>query len=410
MRRVRRAGSATAIAACTLLLEAVAPCAAKPGQAGSSRHIRHEVLPIPPMAPMSAWEPSGTISPNGRWLAYWDARSKSHDRVVFYDLVESRSWVVDAGRIAPHSYGGGRVLSWRQDSRACAVGAAGGWKVAWPRTRRTCRVARSAPGYESCAAWSPRTKRLAMFEGFIGNGLFRVWDGRRLTRGIKWAKAVGYPYGEERAWQCEWSPDEKLLLLRFYGHAERDSIAAGHTMVIDLRTGRPRFNWGTEAGPARWLDTSRLIFGGDDGGSPGYPEGLFVAKPVAHQFNIWLSNVLAWTLSPNRNVVWALREGHLYRTSAHQKRWQVVTRKVVSLKMWPSLSLSPRGDMAVLCHRWGGNCVSILSTSSRLRWTANWLPPVGRAKVLGWASGKSLPLIELQRADGTAAQVVQLTK
>lgn len=365
------------------------------------------------MASMSYWEPSGTMSPNGRWLAYFDARPKNRDRVVFYDLIKSRLWIMDAGRIAPDSYST-RVLFWRQDSRACAVGATGGWRIAWPDTRKTRRITRSAPNGESCAAWSPRTNRLAMFEGSSGNGLYRVWNGRQITKGIEWRKAVEYPQGEERAWQCEWSPDEKLILFRFYGHAERDSYSSGHTAVINPRTGHRRFDWGAEAGPARWLDKSRLIFEGDDEGL-GLTSGLMVAKPVAHQSNNWLKNAVAWTLSPQRDAIWALTtEGHLCRTSTKRRHWQVIRRNAVSAKalrfMSPSLFLSPRGDLVAVCHAFGGNNISLVSTSSHRPWTISWRAPVGKAKILGWPSGKSLPLLELQRTDEAPAVIIQLKK
>ena len=401
------------VVSCALLFHASMPCFASLIEAAFSRRIKHVVLPIPPMVSMSYGEPSGVMSPNGRWLAYFDAWTYNRDKVVFYDLIKSRHWVMDAGRMVPDSYST-RVLSWRRDSRACAVGAAGGWRIAWPSTRSTRRISRAAPGGESCAAWSPRTNHLAMFEGSSGSGLYRVWNGRRLTRGIEWSKAVGFPQGEGRAWQCEWSPDEKLILFRFYGHAERDRYSSGHTVVINPRTARPRFDWGAEASPAHWLDTSRLIFKGDDQGL-GSPSELTVARPVAAQSNNWLKNAVAWTLSPKRDILWVLTtEGHLCRTSTREKQWQIIRRKAVSLKtlqfMSPSLSLSPRGDVIAFCHMLGGSSISLVSTSPKRPWAINWRVPKGKVKVLGWAPGKSLPLLELERSDETPAVVIQLKK
>jgi hypothetical protein len=401
------------ITSCALIFAAKEHCFARPMKAAFSRGLNYVVRTTPPMASMSYWEPSGIMSPDGRWLAYFNARSEKRDRVVFYDLIRSRHWVMDAGRVVPNSYST-RILSWRRDSRACAVGAAGGWKIAWPATRKTRRIARSAPGGESCAAWSPRTNRLAMFESFLGNGLYRVWHGKRLSKGIEWRKAVGFPQGEERAWQCEWSPDEKLLLFRFYGHAERDRNSSGHTVVINPRTARPRFDWGAEAGPAQWLDNSRLIFNADEEGL-GLFSGPMVAKPVAHQSNPWLKNAVAWTLSPRRDTIWALTtKGHLCRSSTRRKQWQIVRRNAVSAKalrrMSPSLSLSPRGDMVAFCHTFGGKDISLVSTSPKRPWAISWQAPAGKVEMLGWAAGKSLPLLELQRNDQTPAVVIQLTK
>lgn len=413
MKEIKRLRFLRAVASCVSLFSAVAPCFAQPTRGVFSRQIKHVVLPAPPMASGSYWERSSTLSPDGRWLAYFDTRRTDRDKVVFYDLLKSRHWVMDAGRVVPDSYST-QVLSWRSDSRACAVGAAGGWKVAWPGTRKTRLISRSAPGGESCAAWSPRTNRLAMFEGFLGNGLYKVWNGRRLTKGIEWRKAVEYPFGEERAWQCEWSPDEKLILFRFYGHAQRDSYSAGHTAVLNPRTGRRRFNWGAEAGPARWVDKSRLIFEGDDEGL-GLTSGLMVAKPVSHQANNWLKNALAWTLSPQRDAIWALTtEGHLCRTPTRKRQWRIIRRHAVSSKalrfMSPSLSLSPRGDTAALCHAFGGSNLTLLSTSPQRPWTISWKAPTGKIKMLGWASGKSLPLLEWEWKAEAPSALIQLKK
>lgn len=410
-----------AVASCILLFQAGAPCFAKPGQvplqAVFSRQVTHTVLPAPPIASMSYSHPSGTLSPDGRWLAYFDARPKNHDKVVFYDLVQGRSWVMAARHFDEESFTS-RVLAWRSDSRACAIGASGGWKVAWPSSRRVQRLTRVGPGGESCAAWSPRTNRLALFEGFLGNGLYRVWDGRRLTRGIKWREAVGYPYGEERAWQCEWSPDEKTLLFRFYGHAQRESYQSGHTAVVSPRTGRRRFRWGTEAGPARWLDNSRLIFMDDDALWSGTtaPTGLAVTKPKTRESNIWLENAAAWALAPQGdgkgNAIWAITtDGHLRRTSTKRKHWQIIRRNALPVQYMPStLSVSPRGDMVAFGNMFGGKNISLVSTSPRRPWTISWRAPVGKVRVLGWAQGQTLPLLELQQSDDAPAIVIQLKK
>jgi hypothetical protein len=253
-----------------------------------------------------------------------------------------------------------------------------------------------------------------MFEGFLGNGLYRVWNGKRLAKGVEWRKTVGYPYGEERAWQCEWSPNEKLILFRFYGHAQRDSYSPGHTVVIDPRTGRRRFDWGAEAGPARWLDQSRLIFEADDC-ERNLPRGLTVAKPVAHQSHKWLKNSVTWALSSRRDAIWALTsEGHLLRTQAKKRQWQVIRCNAISTQalrlMSPSMSLSPRGDMVAFCDMFGGTNVSIVSTSPKRPWTLSWKVPLGKVKVLGWPLGKSLPLLELQHNKQEHSVVIQLNK
>jgi hypothetical protein len=156
------------------------------------------------------------------------------------------------------------------------------------------------------------------------------------------------------------------------------------------------------------------MFEGDDEGL-GLNSGLMVAKPVAHQSNMWLKNAVAWTISPQRDAVWALTtEGHLCRTSIRRRQWQIIRRNAVSSKtllvMSPTLSLSPRGDMVAFCHALGGSSISLVSTSPKRPWTISWRAPVGKVKVLGWTSGKSLPLLELQRSDQAPAVLIQLKK
>jgi hypothetical protein len=72
------------------------------------------------------------------------------------------------------------------------------------------------------------------------------------------------------------------------------------------------------------------MFEGDDDGL-GLNSGLMIAKPVSNQSNNWLKNAVAWTISPQRDAVWALTtEGHLCRTSTKRKNWQIVRRNALS--------------------------------------------------------------------------------
>ncbi|HVF84889.1 MAG TPA: hypothetical protein VM821_02825, partial [Abditibacteriaceae bacterium] len=71
---------------------------------------------------------------------------------------------------------------------------------------------------------------------------------------------------------------------------------------------------------------------------------------------------------------------------------------------------SPRGDMVAFCHTFGGKDISLVSTSPKRPWAISWQAPAGKVEMLGWAAGKSLPLLELQRNDQTPAVVIQLTK
>lgn len=355
-----------------------------------------------------------------------------------------------------------RVLAWRPDSRACAVGGMGGWCVVWPRLAygkvgyRRLRLTAAAPGYQSCAAWSPRTYRLAMFDGFLGTSLYRVWNGRRLSRGIVWREAVGFPQGEERAWQCEWSPDEKSLFLRFYGHAERDSTSAGHLVVLNPRTARPRYRWGAEAQPARWLDNRRLIFGHDDSGLP-YPEPLTVVQPSTYRHSAWLPAVVAWALSPARDVLWALQSnGDVRRRSTRARRnvhsggWQTLYRLKSSVDRraeWPTirqqiaaLCISPRGDMVAFARVTHNETtpaappraprpgeaeqppsptaepivspphprLTLLGTNPRRRWILAGNLPDGHVQIIGWRQGRSLPLVLWQRHGANHAVLLQL--
>lgn len=243
-----------------------------------------------------------------------------------------------------------------------------------------------------------------MFEGFFSGGKYRVWDGRHLSASIEWAKAVKYPYGEERAWQCEWSPNEKSIFLRYYGHAERDSYAAAHTTVINPYTCAPQFEWGAGAGPAAWLDDSRLAYRDDDEGLGG-PVSLTVAQPRTATTNAWLPHIENWTLNAHKDTIWALTEaGQLLMTSSQHRAWHLIASHITSHKTGtgdyaPMLTLSPRGDMLAVWNMWGGRNLSLISTDPTHPWQQSWQTVQNKIKVLGWAKGQTLPLLEVRHAD-----------
>ena len=350
------------------------------------------------------------LSPNGRWLAYVAERKPGRLALVTYDLTSAHAQAVDLGPLQPRSFFGD-VLAWRPDSRACAVGVPNGWAVVTlgrQRVRWIDPVANYGP-FESCAAWSPHGGRLAVFSG---GGYFRVWDGTRLRRKADWAKASGAPsYATERAWQCEWSPNEKALLLRFYGQAERNSDAVGHMMVVDPDTGRDKFDWGAEAEPAHWLDDSHVAFRSLDESYGSLPATLQVARPSAHRERTWRASVVDWALTDRRDAVWIVTgEGDVWRTAPSRPRWRRVghseaARRHIQQVGPVGLSLSPDGNQAVLVI---GSAVELISSEG---WpVGQWREAGSDINVLGWAAGRNLPLLAVGGANGGPYRVCQMVE
>ncbi len=375
---------------------ATSPAQASPASTcRSARAISFEIVPAPPTS-------ASVLSPDGRWIALVGAPGGKPRRtqVSFLDLSTRRSWSFGLPARLSSGYGSEQdfepSLSWSRGSRACAVRSAEGWRVVYPAARRSRFVLRSLEGAaESGPAWA---NRLAIFED--GGEPFHIWDGKRLSRGRNWIKSTDYPYpGDVRIWQAEWSPDESSILLRFYGHAERTSEAAGHTFVLSPRSGRALYKWGAETRPAAWIGSSRLAYLSDDDGLGG-PGDLVVAQPRSHSRNAWLRDVVAWTISADRNVLWALKSnGDLLRTPSRLKSWQVVKRlgrRAVSSYV-PALTASPRGGLLALSNP-SGRGLTLISARAQ-PWAVAWAAPYGTVRVLGWAPERSLPLVELSLQD-----------
>jgi len=365
-----------------------------------------------------------SLSPDGRWLAWSEvsvprgrkgpdnSSEPRVERIGFVNLSSKRIWRVGLSQQPkPTNYPWHATLRWRPDSRACAIASWEGCRIAWPWRRHSRRIS-LLPAESNDMAWAPRSNRLALFEDESGPG--RIWDGRRLSPAREWVASTGYPYpGEALVWQAGWSPDERLILLRFYGHAERNISSAGHMALLDARSGRP-IHWGAEAGPAAWLDSKRLIYKADDDGLEG-AVALTVAKPRAHIANPWLPDVLAWTLSADRKVIWALQQnGDLRRSPSTAPRWELVRRKVFKLDaqwgFYPMISASPRGDMVAITNDRGGSGITLVGSSARRAWASTWRAPSGTVQLLGWARGHTLPLLEWQSAAGGPPKVVQLAR
>jgi hypothetical protein len=250
-------------------------------------------------------------------------------------------------------------VAWRPDSQGCAVGAGEGWAIAWPGRRRLEWVHRlPAPGpdtsrsEESCAAWSPSGRRLAIFESEGGTGLYLLWDGERVAVRERWARAWSLPpdQGPWRAWQCEWSPDEGALLFRYFEHFKHQRENAGYLAVVDPETGERRGGGVSPAGPARWLDAARIAFRGDDDGIAFEPVPLFVADPAGGTRKRWLPDVVAWALSPRRDTLWALtRGGKLTRSPTAAPAWKPLPRPSLSPEDHGfQIALSPDGGSVAL--------------------------------------------------------------
>lgn len=364
-------------------------------------------------------QPVAQLSPDGCWLPWFRWHHKNRIGVAFYDLSAGRSHMTDLGRARFHAgtvdefdYDN-YVLAWRQDSQACAVGLGDGWAIVTPSGQKAQWLARPSRsrGIESCAAWAPRTHRLALF-GALGD--FRVWDGKQLRKKADWAKTSGGPYyTAERAWQCEWSPDEKAIAFRFYGEAERQSDAAGHTMIVAPETGRQKYRWGTEACWVHWLDSRLLVFRADDEGLGGrFPVPLVVAEPAVRQArdSVWQKDVVDWALTPRRDALWAVTDaGDVYRTPTAGRHWKRLLHIGTATKIADNGSspyrilVSPQGNQAAV---WTGAALTLVSAS--VRPARRWKLGHGVFTVLGWPRGKALPLLAVQRTDAAPWELWQL--
>ena len=388
----------------------VAALLAPLSSAAHARAISFEIVP-------ASRASTGERSPDGRWSAVVEEpRGKNRKRrVVFTNLRTRRSWPIALPARSSDEYGFEPSLSWSPNSRACAIRSKEGWRVAYPQARRSRLVLRdrgfaSYGGYE--AAWAPRTNRLAIFED--QGAPFYIWNGKRLSRGKNWITSTGYPYaGDVRIWQAEWSPDERAILLRFYGHAERGAENAGHTFVLSPRTGRAMYDWADEARPASWLDAKRLIYLADDGGLGGAGD-LIVARPSSRpktqRHQVWLKDAVAWTLAPRRNTIWALRDsGDLMRSPVSAPQWKRTRRlpKSVFGEYETTLTASPHGNMIAVSHGSQGRKLTMISTGAR-PWIATWATPGGTFEILGWEPGRSLPLLAWNWNPDKPARIIQL--
>lgn len=182
-------------------------------------------------------------------------------------------------------------------------------------------------------------------------------------------------------------------------------------VVVDPRSARPRFGWGAEARPARWLDSSRLMFETEDFGW-GNPDALNVARPQSHEFNVWKPRPGHSLVSADASLAYVLTpQGDLLRTSTRRKGWQTVRRGAVSARFMRGAkvsALAPKNGVIALCERGEARSVTLLSTAPRRPWTAVWKAPRGTVSVVGWAAGKPLPVVALEAKEGAFPTLFQL--
>lgn len=361
----------------------------------------HRVLPLPiPAAPF----PEFTLSPDGHWIAYFGGKTRNRPTLVLYNVSTGRFWKTT---LRPQKEGDAS-MTWRPDSGTLAAATDEGWAAVWPTTKRVRRVTRIDPGWGSCAAWSQKTGQLACFDGDWEGGSFQVWNGKRIIHRSNWINDLQLPgYASPwRAWQCEWRPDGKALLFRFYGHAERDSESAGHTLVLDPKTGKNKFvDWGAEAGPAHWLDNARLAYPDNNEGLGSAP--LTVDVPEKRKHQAWRPKVIQWALAPGKNVLWALTDsGDLSRTSTQKALWKQIAHVLPARDGEPiHLLLAPQGRYAAVAT---GPRVTLVSaaTGAERHWLVH--VPYDNYFVLGWIAGRSLPLVAVQPSQNTPDQIWQL--
>ena len=347
------------------------------------------------------------LSPDGRWLAYIVTPKPGRLALALYDLPSAHAQTVSLGPQNPRFRWRGNVLVWRPDSRACVVGLQTGWAVVSPGRKRARWITRTY-GYDGFdrAAWSPRNGRLAVFSG---SGDFWVWDGTHVRRKANWLQETGIPLSEdERPWQCEWSPNGKSILLRFYGNTVRDDTDTGHLTFVNPGTGR--FKWGMAAGPAHWLDNDRIAFRaeGDYIGGP-MPVTLRVAQRTGGKERSWRAGVAAWALTARRDAVWIVAgEGDVWRTPLVKPRWRRMWHSEDARSRIPQadtvgLFLSPDGSRAALMTV-SAITVSTIEIFHQGDPVRQWRPldsDVEDIQVLGWAAGRTLPVLVVRHKDDT---------
>ena len=387
-----------------------------PGNVQAAPLTAH-ALRLPQVAGTEAIFRDLAVSPDGRWLAYVLASERQlyHGSVrlnpnvapkpgrialVLYDLISARAQTVDLGPLDPRA-DGFSLLAWRPDSRACAVGTEIGWAIVTPGRERARWIDRTHGVWvlDCRPAWSPRGGRLAFFSE---DGDFWVWDGTRIRHKANWLKQTGIPsYADERPWQCEWSPDGRFILFRFYGDSVRDSTDTGHLAIVDASMGR--LGWGTEAGPAHWLDNTRIAFRAGNAATDVAPDTLQVA--TARREHSWRADVAAWALTDRWDAVWIVTgEGDVWRTPLPNLHWRRVGRSGTARNRTGTfgVSVSPDGSQAALTT---GSAVELFRQGGPVR---QWRHPGFDITVLGWVAGRNLPLLAVEPEKSGPTQVWQM--
>lgn len=138
-----------------------------------------------------------------------------------------------------------------------------------------------------------------------------------------------------------------------------------------------------------WLDNSRLVFQDFDDYTP---KSLVVARPKIKQHSEWLDNVVSWTLSAQRDAVWAIDNlGHLYNSSTQKRQWTLVKRGVGKAE----ISISPSSDVVALSHstdnpdQW---YLALFIPANGQVWQWQSSEAKGEFQIIGWAKGQKFPL------------------
>lgn len=367
-----------------------------------TERVTHSLLQTGPLADYnisSSGMPS--ISPDERWLVFSPPRQEGKpESVIFHNLQDRQTWQVNAEHSDKNMLG--FVAAWRSDSRACAVALGGDWLVAEPGVRRVTQLGRRE-WEEVAAGWSPKRKLLAFFD----TPDFRVWDGRRVSEPVNWAERLGYPSlaSPWRAWDCEWSPDEKFILLRFYGAADRTKESPGHLEVINPTTVKKAGGWGGEGINAHWLDSARIIFLSDnDATRTSYTNMPLVVQARGRKPVRVLPQVGWYALSGNRRFIWAWRSGSLYRIDSRTLKRRVVMKSVADCAYSEARDL-----LWVLTKEGATHIIDSKTLAKRFigRWSKDDRPSDWR--VLGWAKGKPLPLLLVRQGNSrNAPEIWQL--
>ncbi len=356
-----------------------------------------------------ATEASTAMSPDGRWLAYWETISTDDEELRILDLV--RGTVRDT---ALHPFDlNASDIAWRPDSQAVAVDTTEGTTLVDPADLSVRWIVKfseplaATSGMDlGCSAWSPRT---GLFASFGSYGSWSVWNGSATRTMPDWMKTTGAPnYASEHIWQCAWSPDENHILLRFYGLSGGRSYSSSlHAFVFTTKTGHMT-PWTREAGPTTWIDNKRLVYRHDYGYAGAAP--LIVANATTGREQRWKKDIVAYAVSADRSIIYAANDrGSVYVSPTVHRQWKRIYRLGTQFSMQRSsdwtLAAIPGGFVARI-----GRYVKGRTYYSLIAWrdgkVVSKVTTGDDVKLIGWSPARKAFIIVIVHGQRAAVRAV----